>query len=153
MSATGKCQTRRDGASPGCRPRSAGFTLIELLVVLAILVMAATAFPVALNRALPGRRVHAAAQQLISTVRALETSSIGTNQPVRRELEQLTASLPSSTRVTMTDPDGATLDSFAAFPDGSTTGARFEIIDGVHRSALLVSELTGRAVLEDQEPK
>jgi len=131
---------------------SAGFTLIELLVVLAILVMVAAAFPVALNRALPGRRVNAAAEKLASSVRELETLSITSGQPVRRKVNELAVSFPSSTRLTMTSRDGRTVDSFVVFPDGSTTGGYFEIVDGVHRRALVVSELTGRAILESRDP-
>jgi len=142
ISATGS------GTKAGC----AGFTLIELLVVLAILVLVASAFPVVLNRALPGRRVSAAADKLVCAVREMESLSVTSGQPIHRKLNELAASLPASTHVSMTNREGRAIDSLAVFPDGSTSGAYFEIIDGVHRKALVVSELTGRTILEPRDP-
>jgi len=60
-----------------------GFTLLELLVVLAILVMAAALFPLALNRALPARRVTTTADHLIAAVRNAQRRArqVATNHP------------------------------------------------------------------------
>ena len=133
-----------------------GFTLLELMVVLAILVMVAALFPVALDRALPGRRVSAAAQQLASVVREAQADSVFSGRPVtlrlqehRLAVEEATASarsapLPQSVALSMSDQDGRPLTALILYPDGSTQGALLEVDDTNHREVVHVSAVTGR---------
>ena len=122
----------------------AGFTLLELLVVLAILVMAATAFPLALDRALPGRRVRAATGYLKAAIRNAELQSMALDRPERLSVAELTSRFAASTHMQTTGPGGGPLDELVTYPDGSTNGARFVVSDGSDRSTVLVSEITGR---------
>jgi general secretion pathway protein H len=123
----------------GSRGRSFGFTLIELLVVIAILVLISTAIPLVLDHALPERRVAVAADRLVTAIHAAQATSIATGKPSA-------IVLPGEVRIT--DPDGRGLDAVYMFPDGSANAARFEIRDGDHRRAVVVSGLTGRVKLE-----
>lgn len=142
-----------------------GFTLIELLVVLAILVMAAALFPLALNRALPGRRVSSTVDHLVATLRSAQAESAATGRPVTLDLAdgtlQASASspqaigrpmrFPSSVHVALKDTNGLTTTSLTVFPDGSAQGGEYAIESGTHRSLIDVSGLTGRiAVLRDR---
>lgn len=144
-----------------------GFTLLELMVVMAILVMVATLFPFALNRALPSRRVTTTTQRLVSMVREAQSASLVSGRPVTLELRGhgLTAvpqgpsspaapsdkghslSFPQSTEVSMTDSDGRALTALVVYPDGSSRGGRFEVQDTGHRGTVLVSAVTGRVSL------
>jgi general secretion pathway protein H len=135
-----------------------GFTLIELLVVLAILVMAAALFPLALNRALPGRRVSTTADRVVAALNEAEAESTAIGRPVTVSLVegQLEATaenahplrrplrFPGSIKVALTDLDGETATALTVFPDGSAQGGHFVIESGAHRSLVAVSGLTGR---------
>lgn len=125
-------------------PDQAGFTLLELLVVLAIMVIAIAAFPLALDRALPGRRVHAATEHLEAAIRHGEIESIARDQPVRLSVSRLTSQFPASIHVEVTGPGGAPLRALMTYPDGSTNGPHFVVSDGADRGTLTVSEITGR---------
>jgi type II secretion system protein H len=145
-----------------------GFTLLELMVVMAILVMMATLFPFALNRALPSRRVATTTERLVSMVREAQSTSLVSGRPVTLQLQGhgLTAvaqgpssttassdkehslSFPQSTEVSMTDPDGRALTALVVYPDGSSQGGRFEVQDTGHRGTVLVSAVTGRVSLK-----
>lgn len=126
----------------------AGFSLLELLVVLAIMVIAVTAFPLVLNRALPRRRVRAATEHIEAAIRRAEIQSTALDQPERISVEQLSSRLATSTHLRTTTPGGALLRALVVFPDGSTSGARFVLSDGPDRSTVLVSEITGRIHVE-----
>jgi type II secretion system protein H len=142
-----------------------GFTLLELMIVMAILVMVATLFPFALNRALPSRRITTAVERLVSMVREAQSASLVSGRPVTLQIEGhgLTAvaaqgsadeaafsdtghslSFPQSTQVSLADPDGRTLTALGIYPDGSSRGGRFDVQDTGHRGAVVVSAVTGR---------
>jgi general secretion pathway protein H len=122
----------------------AGFTLLELLVVLAIMVIAVTAFPLALDRALPGRRVRTATEHLEAVIRHAEVQSIALDQPQRLSVAELTSQFARTTHLQTTGPGGVPLRALVAYPDGSTNGARFVVSDGSDRRTVVVSEITGR---------
>ena len=133
-----------------------GFTLIELLVVIAILVMLAAAFPIALDRTLPGRRVAVTAQNLISAVRDAESQSLLRGRPVKLQMtsggllsgEKISVTFPATTTVALLDADGHALEGIIAYPDGSASGARFVVSERNHARAVVVSGNTGRVSLE-----
>ena len=140
-----------------------GFTLLELLVVLAILVMAAALFPLALNRALPARRVTTTADHLIAAVRTAQAASTANGRPVTltinaeglsvgaRDAGQARArwSFPASVRVTLTDAGGGAAPSaLTVFPDGSAQAMRFDVQAGAHETVVTLSGLTGRLFVE-----
>ena len=132
-----------------------GFTLIELLVVIAILVMLAAAFPIALDRTLPGRRVAVTAQNLVSAVRDAEAQSLLHGRPVILQMrdggllnsEKVAVTFPARTRVALVDVDGRALESIVAYPDGSVSAARFEISERQHSRSVIISGTTGRVSL------
>lgn len=132
------------------RPRGAGFTLLELLVVLSIMVIAVAAFPIALNRALPGSRVHAAIEHVEAAVRRTEIRSIALDQPQRLSVAELTLQVATSTHLKATGPDGESLRALVTYPDGSTNGARFVVSDGSDRATVIVGEITGRIDVNGQ---
>lgn len=125
-----------------------GFTLLELLVVLAIMVIALAAFPLALDRALPGRRVRAATERLETAIRQAEFQSIALDQPQRLSVAELTSRFAASTHVQANRPGGGPLRALVTYPDGSTSGARFFVSDGSDRTTLVVSAITGRFTVD-----
>jgi type II secretion system protein H len=139
-----------------------GFTLIELLVVIAILVMMASAFPLALDRALPGRRVTTSLERLQTAVREAQALSLSSGAPIALRLTESgieatapgrgvatdLASFPRSSQVTLHDTDGHPSLEFIVFPDGSCNGVRYDIADGNHRGTLFISGLTCRTRIE-----
>lgn len=148
------------------RARQRGFTLLELLVVTAILVLVAALFPVALDHALPSRRVATTTERLISLVHDARMTSLLSGQPVALEVgphnlrvfsvladrEAVSArgahgvSFPDSMRVSMLDAQGRKIPELLLYPDGSSSGGRLEIEDGGRRGALVVGAITGRVV-------
>lgn len=124
--------------------RCAGFTLLELLVVLVIMLIAVTAFPLALDRALPGRRVRAATEHLEAAIRDAEIQSIALDQPQYLSVSKVTLQFASSTHLQASGPGGGPLRALVTYPDGSTSGASFVVSDGPDRSTVIVSEITGR---------
>ena len=145
------------------RGRLAGFTLLELLVVLAIVASLAAMFPLALNRFLPARRVDAAARELLADIRLAQARSVAMDAivvlaltPTGYEVRDLdpkgavvqNRSLRQSTKVGLRFVDGLReLPALRVYPDGSSSGGRFVIVDGDRRRELTVSELTGRVRL------
>jgi general secretion pathway protein H len=145
--------------------RRGGFTLLELLVVIAIMAALTAAFPLALNRFVPARRVDAAARQLLSDVRLAEARSVASGEIVdivpsgsgydvkasaAKGMSTVSSrSWRSSTQLTLTSADESrALSALRVFPDGSSSGARFVIQDGERMRSLVVSELTSRVRLE-----
>ena len=133
-----------------------GFTLLELLVVIAIMAALAAAFPLALNRFVPARRVDAAAHTLVADIRNAQTRSVTLNQPVALEVSEHDYHLASgdartlrtSTFLQLQSADGTRkLPALRVFPDGSTTGGQFTIRDGERERLITVSALTGRIAL------
>jgi general secretion pathway protein H len=133
-----------------------GFTLLELLIVVAIIAALSAAFPLALNRFLPARRVDSAARTLVADLHLAQTRSIATGKPVslaispsgyqieRDDVRELNATTTLELR---TADDALAVNELKVFPDGSTTGGRFRIRDGTRMRLILVSALTGRVSL------
>jgi general secretion pathway protein H len=134
-----------------------GFSLLELLVVLAIIAAISAAFPLALNRFVPARRLDSAARILLADIRLAQARSLASNQPVLlkpdvhgyRIESQVARAWSASTTLQLRSPDDSRdLDALHLFPDGSTSGARFVISDGTRQRSIFVSPLTGRVLLE-----
>jgi len=133
-----------------------GFTLLELMVVLAILVMGSVLLPMAFDRMMPGRRVTVSGQRIVAAIRDAEAESQASGRPLRLQLQEegivwgehsKTIALPARTSVTATDPNGRTTRQIVVFPDGSARATRFDIRDGIHHGAVVVSGITGHAVV------
>jgi general secretion pathway protein H len=145
--------------------RAGGFTLLEMLVVIAIMAALAAAFPLALSRFVPARRVDAAARQLLGDIRVAEARSLSTGRPVEivpaangYVVKEVGGSMvkPVSTRTWRTSTalslksrnGSRDLPVFRIFPDGSSSGAYFWIRDGERVRAVVVSELTSHVHIE-----
>jgi len=116
---------------------------LELLVVLAVMLMMSAAFPLVLDRALPGRRVTLATEHLVAAIREAQARSIAQGEPVRVSLVTLTGSLSASTHVVFTDWNGRALSALMLYPDGSAIGGRLQVVDGPHHTTIVVSSITG----------
>lgn len=139
-----------------------GFTLLELVAVLTILVMGAALLPLAIDRALPARRVASTVDHLVAAVREAQVASIASGHPVivslaSQGLSTATegtdrpphrVSFPDSVRVTLTNLAGAPITGFTVFPDGSAQAVRFDVRAGVHERAVKLSGVTGKLVVE-----
>lgn len=134
-----------------------GFTLLELLVVLAIIAAIATAFPLALNRFVPARRIDAAARVLVADLRLAQARSVAVNAPVVLEpgehgyriTPDVIRRWNANTSLQLRSADDAHgLEVLRLFPDGSTSGGRLVISDGGRARRVTVSPLTGRVRLE-----
>ena len=132
-----------------------GFTLMELMVVIAILVMLTSALPLALDRALPGRRVVATTQKLMSAIRDAQSLSAVLGKPVRLEFsasgvssERIALQFPASTHVVLKDAEGLDLRTVSAYPEGTLTEADIVVSERAHERRLHLSGLTGRITIE-----
>ena len=134
--------------NPQARSTARGFTLLELMVVLLILVLAATAFPLAIDHTLPGRRVSVAAEKVRSALLDAELRSMASGQPIELAVGALKHSMRSHVDLKLAAPDGATLDSVTLFPDGSSSGAHLTLTSGRHRSSVELSAVTGLISVE-----
>jgi hypothetical protein len=116
-----------------------------MMVVLAVLVMAATLLPLALDHALPARRVRVGAEHLRAALLESEVRSMQSGQSVEMTLPDLrrAARLSSSTRITLTGLDGAAVDHLTLFPDGSSSGGHITLLDTENVSSLHLSAVTG----------
>jgi general secretion pathway protein H len=140
---------------------AAGFTLIELLAVLTILVMAASMVPLALNRALPSRRIASTSDRLVAAVRSAQAASARSGQTLTLVLDEdavvvksldsgTRTRLPTGTKVTLSDLGGNPAESLTVFPDGSAQAATFQIEAADHKRTVRLSALTGRLSIEDK---
>jgi hypothetical protein len=84
----------------------------------------------------------------VAAIHDAQGTSATTGLPVR--LAVPTDWVRPPTQVTLTDSAGRPLEFAWFFPDGSASGARFEIVDGRRRQVVSVSGLTGRTRREDQ---
>lgn len=151
-------KTSVTGSAPA-RVRQTGFTLIELMVVLAIVVLTVSAIPYAFNRALPSRRVAAAADALVSDVRWLQLQAAVSGRPARivvldghyrmdagAAAARPEARLASSTTVTLhASEDDRIIRELVVHPDGSSSAGWFELSDSGRRERVDVAMLDGRA--------
>ena len=138
--------------------RTRGFTLIELLVVLVIIGMALTVVPTLLT-GLPGSRLHAAADDMVATLRELRSRAVGSGRstalmvdPASRSYEILPGgtrhSLPdvvTTVEVTTADPLLARrAEVFRFFPDGTANGGVITLRHGNRVTIVAVEWPTGR---------
>src|SRR3954470_20846573 len=133
-----------------------GFTLLELLVVIAIMAALSAAFPLALNRFVPARRVDAAARLLLADIRSAQARAVTLDRPVSMEVgthgyrvaSSEARELRASTSLELRSADDLRgLLELRLYPDGSTTGGKFRLKDGERVRTLEVSALTGRVAL------
>jgi general secretion pathway protein H len=140
---------------------SGGFSLIELLVVLTIMVALASLLPLALEHMVPGRKLAAASQQLASTLRDLQSVALATGKTTSLFPEgdryatrgaggtEKVIELPARVTVRLQDDlSGRVLTELTFYPDGSSSGGRFEVQFEDKRHSVLVTRLVGR-VRED----
>jgi hypothetical protein len=116
-----------------------------MMVVLAILVLISTAFPLALDRVLPARRVSSATQKLVLRLRSSQERAMLTGQPVQLAFDTLRKELPISTRLALEGrscSEGAC--SITLFPDMTADAQRIDISDHERRAAIRISGVTGR---------
>ena len=113
-----------------------GFTLIEMIVVLAVMALAASVAPVAVERMLDGASYRATLRDLMASMRGARNEAIGSGEPVRFVLdlnerrfgvgEELRGEIPADVDVDgqvaldLITPEGQLGIMF--YPDGSSTG-------------------------------
>ena len=142
---------RRDGS------HDLGFTLMELLVVVGLLALAAALAP-SLNRARLGLMVKSAAYELAATLRTARAAArvgnaeqVLTMDLVRRQYWAAGVvgprQLPRGVAVSLTVPEserlGANSGGVRFFPDGSASGAKFLLNDGITTASVSVDWLSG----------
>lgn len=150
----------RKGMANG--PRQRGFTLLELLAVLVLVMLVMTLVPPLLSGAIPGARLKGAAHDLTATLRNTRKQSITRNAElvVRLSPEQAEYRVGRGRPTTL--PDGVRLNVQGLvdtglpsnephllwfFPDGSSSGARIQLVDDKGGYRLDVDWLTGRVEL------
>jgi prepilin-type N-terminal cleavage/methylation domain-containing protein len=136
------------------REEEAGFTLIELLVALAILVLVAALLPIAFDRLVPSRAVSVTSQRLLEAIREAQAVSQRVGEPISVRLREggvewgsRRVAFPARASVVALDPAGHPLQDIPVFPDGSARSARFEIRSGAQYSLVVLSGITGHAVV------
>jgi general secretion pathway protein H len=137
---------------------SRGFTLLELLVVIAILSLMAAAIPLTLNRVLPARRLASATDQLVANIQWLQAHSTALGKTAHLEItadgyelrvlnsgKVRSVLVPSPIRVKFAVPMvGQESAILRVYPEGTTSGAEFEVNDGRSQLRVLVSVITGK---------
>ncbi len=152
-SATGSVAVR----STSNRDSAKGFSLIELLVVLTIMVLLAGLFPLALEHMIPARKLATVSEQLASTLRELQSRALatgrstsltpGTSSYTTRDGNgaERVVDLPADMSLRLKeDSSGRTLTDLTFYPDGSSSGGRFEIQYETRHREILVTHLMGR---------
>jgi general secretion pathway protein H len=130
-----------------------GFTLLELLVVLTILVLMASAWPLAAPRVFPTQRLRNEAQQLAAELRVarmtarltgarqqLEISATGTGYRIATESYDLPDGLTVHLR---SDGSAGPANQVTLFPDGSSTGGSLDLELHERLTTVTVAPLTG----------
>lgn len=141
----------------GCALRSQGFSLVELLVVVTIMVMLASIFPLALEHMVPARKLAAVTQKLVGTLRDLQSMALATGRSVSLIVAneryatrdgngvEKTVDLPANMTLQLRDDvSGRALPDLTFFPDGSSTGGRFEMRYEDKVRSVVVTCLMGR---------
>jgi prepilin-type N-terminal cleavage/methylation domain-containing protein len=135
-----------------------GFTLLELLVVIATLALMSVAVPLTLNRALPARRLAIATDHLVADIQWLQTQATTLGKIGHLELRadgyelrvlgsdrMRSVTLPARIRVKAAASararDGVVL---RVYPEGTTSGAQFDVADERSTHPVFVSVMTGR---------
>ncbi len=141
--------------------QSRGFSLVELLVVVTIMVLLAGLFPLALEHMIPARKLAATSAQLAASLRELQSLALASgrttsllptqNGYVTRDGNgtERVVDLPADTTLRLQDDStGRGLTDLTFFPDGSSSGGRFDVQCENKRRSVLVSRLMGK-VRED----
>jgi general secretion pathway protein H len=133
---------------------SRGFTLLELLVVLTIMVLIACAWPLASSRMFITQRLRNELQQLAGAIRVAQVTARATGAPQELNLSSDGTSysigdtaheLPGGLTLHMrSEMDSTPAGSLVVYPDGSSTGAMFDLSAQEHLVTLRVSPLLGR---------
>jgi general secretion pathway protein H len=138
--------------------RTRGFTLIELLAVLAIIGMALTVVP-ALLTSLPGARLHAAADDMVATLRELRSQAVGSGRSTALSVDPTSRSyqiLPDGARhrlpdvvttvevVTASPLVASRAELFRFFPDGTADGGVITLRHGDRVTIVAVEWPSGR---------
>ena len=143
--------------------RCAGFTLIEVIVSLAILGFALVLVAGYKPPWSSGLGVKGTASELASGLRLARSEAITSNRPVVFDLDvtghlyrigkgaprRLPANLSIELLTITGEKRGANIGDIRFNPDGSSTGGRIALADGVRRVAVGVDWLTGRVSVAD----
>ena len=141
-------------SAPARHSHASGMTLLELLVVMAVLALLAGLLPMALDRALPARRVAATARALTVQLRELQSQAMRSGRTLRLILQPdgCLIQQPSGESIQLHwPPIEATLDSgepgpahtIQMYPDGSSSGGVVELHVGRRHARVSVNALTG----------
>lgn len=152
--------TSATGSSPPRTPPSGrewrGFTLVEVMVALAIMVLLAASLPLVIQRATPTRRVAAASERLITDVQLLRARATASGRTAHvaslpggyrlsSDAGNKDVRLPGSMRLRLSaQGEERTMSEVALYPDGTSSGARFELVDSGRRAVVELSMMTGR---------
>jgi general secretion pathway protein H len=148
------------GGNVAAARRQSGFTLLELIVVLAVLVSVSALFPLALDRAIPARRLDAAAHSLADRLRTWQSRAAAGGSVLRVTASASTYSLhepgrieevplPADIRLSLLSPSTSQPQTdLQLLPDGSSNGGRFELHAEHGDRFVRVSPLTGRVRVE-----
>jgi general secretion pathway protein H len=133
---------------------SRGFTLLELLVVLTIIVLIASAWPLASSRVFAAQHLRNESQQLAGAIRLAQTTARITGVPqelsispegIAYRIGSDTHELPQGLTLHIrSDPQRAPDDRFLIFPDGSSSGGVLDLALQQHIVSLRVLPVTGR---------
>jgi general secretion pathway protein H len=133
--------TRRRHPASSSTPSTAGFTLFELLVVLAIIGLIMAITPLLTRNAVQNAQVKAAAETLAADLKWSRQRAISTGQETRivfdlaarrytRTADGTSRELPQDVRLVETARGKSPTAMVRFFPDGSSTGGRFDIVRG-----------------------
>jgi prepilin-type N-terminal cleavage/methylation domain-containing protein len=135
-----------------------GFTLLELLVVLTIIVLLASAWPLAYSHFFMAQRLRNETQVLAGTIREAQMTARVTGTP-----QELTISPEATSYTTLTEnhdlPEGMTLrlrngvgsstqQRMIVFSDGSSSGGMLELALSARVATLQVQRITGRIEMQ-----
>lgn len=143
---------------------AAGFTVLELTVVIAIaLLLTGIAVPL-IGARLPGAQFDAAVRQVAAHARLARNLAVARNVPVRLIVDVGTRryslstqpgdhGLPSSLGVSLYAPETERIDAQVGairfYGDGSSSGGRITLTDGIRKRGVDVQWLTGRVSIVD----
>jgi type II secretion system protein H len=133
---------------------SRGFTLLELLVVLTIIVLIASAWPLASSRVFATQHLRNESQQLAGAIRLAQMTARMTGVPqelwispegTAYRVGSDTHALPQGLTLHIRNESGQTPDGrFLLLPDGSSSGAMLDLALQQHIVTLRVLPATGR---------
>ena len=164
---TSRCKSPRRPHPRGARPRSlrgTGFTLIELLASLAVLGLALSLIAGYKPPWSRGLGLRATAAELAANLRVARSEAILSNRPVLLDVDLVGHRYRVGTGTPRHLPADISLELLTIAgevrngregairfnPDGSSTGGRISLADGLRRVAVGVDWLTGRVSIVDE---